>query len=53
MFAVPVLLALTFARRAERAGNRGGRVPMWIAVGLAAVFVLLNVVQGLLIVVLG
>lgn len=53
VFAVPVLLAWTFARRAERAGNRGGRVPMWIAVGLAAVFVLLNVVQGLLIVVLG
>lgn len=36
-----------FARRAERAGDRGGRVPMWIGLGLAGVFVLLNVVQGL------
>lgn len=47
VFALPALLAMVFARRAERAGDRGGRVPMWIGVGLAGVFVLLNVVQGL------
>ena len=41
-----------FARRAEREGDRGGRVPMWIGVGLATAFVLLNVVQGVLVVLL-
>ena len=53
VFVVPALLAVVFAQRAEREGNRGGRLPMWIAVGLATAFVLLNVVQGVLIVVLG
>jgi len=53
VFAAPALLAVVFAKRAERMGNPSGRTPMWIAVGLATVFVLLNVVQGVLVVVLG
>lgn len=53
VFVVPALVAVVFAKQAERLGNQGGRAPMRIAVGLAAVFVLLNVVQGLLTVALG
>lgn len=52
VFVLPAVLAVVFARRAEREGDRGGRVPIWIGVGLAAAFVLLNVVQGVLVVLL-
>lgn len=48
----PAVLAVAFARRAEREGDPGGRVPMWVGVGVATAFVLLNVVQGVLVVLL-
>lgn len=53
VFAVPALLAAVFAGRAGRMGNPGGRTPMRIGVGLVTVFVLLNVVQGVLTLALG
>jgi Na+/proline symporter len=52
VFVLPAVLAVVFARRAEREGDRSGRVPMWVAVVLATAFVLLNVVQGVLVVLL-
>ncbi|KRE99238.1 hypothetical protein ASG88_16080 [Nocardioides sp. Soil777] len=52
VFVAPALLSVFFARRAEQEGNRGGRVPMWTGVGLASAFVLLNVVQGVMVVLL-
>ncbi|KRF32398.1 hypothetical protein ASG94_18205 [Nocardioides sp. Soil805] len=52
VFVLPAILAVVSCRRAQRQGNPGGRVPMRIAVGTAALFVLLNVVQGVLVVVL-
>ena len=53
VFVLPAVLAVVFGRRAEREGNPRGRVPMWIGVGIGAAFVLLNVVQGVLAVLLG
>lgn len=52
VFVAPALLSVFFCRRAAQADNPGGRVPMWIGVGLASAFVLLNVVQGVLVVLL-
>ena len=52
VFVTPAVLAVVFARRAQREGDHGGRVPMWVAVALATAFVLLNVVQGVLVVLL-
>lgn len=52
VFVVPAVLAVVFARRAAREGDPGGRVPMWIGVGVATAFVLLNVLQGVLVVLL-
>lgn len=47
VFALPAVLAAVFARRARRAGNPGGRLPMVIAVVVAAVFIGLNIVSGI------
>lgn len=50
VFVAPAVLAVVFARRAAREGHPGGRVPMWIGVALATTFVLLNVLQGVMVV---
>lgn len=49
VFALPAVLAVHFGRRAVDLGDLRGRVPMWLAVGLAAGFALLNGVSGLLV----
>lgn len=52
VFVAPAVLAVVLARRARREGDPGGRVPMWIGVGVATAFVLVNIVQGLMVVLL-
>ena len=46
VFVLPAVVAVHFARRADRAGDRRGRLPATIAVVVAAGFVLLNLASA-------
>ncbi|MDT0183545.1 hypothetical protein Q9S36_25480 [Microbacterium sp. ARD31] len=46
VFVLPAVVAVHFARRADRAGDRRGRLPATIAVAVAAGFVLLNLASA-------
>lgn len=47
VFVLPAVLAVHFGRRAVKLGDVRGRLPMILALVVAAGFVLLNVVSGL------
>jgi hypothetical protein len=46
VFAIPGILAWIFGRRAVRAGDRRGNIPAWIGLGIALLFVAINVLAA-------
>lgn len=48
VFCLPALLASYFGRRAVRAGRPAGRIPTWVGIGVAVLFVLQNLLAYLL-----
>ncbi len=46
VFVLPAVAAVHFARRADRLGDRRGRLPAAVAVAVAAAFVLLNLASA-------
>ena len=48
VFSLPAVLATYFGRRAVRAGRPSGRIPMWIGIGVAVLFVLQNLLAYVL-----
>ena len=47
VFVLPAVLAVHFGKRAMRLGDRRGRLPMVLAIVVAAGFVLLNAISAL------
>ena len=53
VFALPLLLTAWFSSRAAAAGERGARAPLIVGATLVGLFVLVNLVSGLLVLTIG